>query len=253
MNCFEFKKFSMSDPYSKDEAFIAHKEECTDCRQYLKGILAFDTTLAQAASVSKAPEDFKARLKLRQVMDSQQKSKQGFRWMSYAASIMLAVVAVFFGVQNYQAGQAEDARIVENIQQQDAFNELYETVVQHIGSEPHALETVQATAQARMQSHLASYAGIQNVGQLSGLRYSQVCPVGTHKTWHAVMDQGLGLVTVIYFKDNEITERSSSEKYDYVKVIKMGSSSIMFLGDSQEAVDRAEKEIQKSFSGSVSI
>ena len=253
MNCFEFKKFSMSDPYSQDSAFLTHKGECDQCRQYLQGILSFDTKLAQAASVKCAPSDFKARLKLRHEIDQQEQRHKNFRWMSYAASIMLAVVALFFGVQNYQAEQKAEIAINENEQLNKEFNDLYQDVVQHINTETEALTNVQATAQARMQSHLASYAGIKNVANLPGLRYSQLCPIGKYKTWHAVMDHGLGLVTTIYFRDNQMPERSKAEEFDYVKVIKQGSNSIMLLGDSQEAVDRAEEEILKSLSNAVVI
>jgi len=222
----------MADPYSKDQAFMLHREECPDCQNYIKGILAFDKRLAQAASVNRAPDDFKARLKLHHVIEQQEHRHQRFRWMSYAAGVMLATAAVFFGVQNHQSNKNFDA--------------LYNQVVNHLELEPESFTTVQATAQARMQSHLASYAGLRDVAELPGLRYSQLCPIGKHKTWHAVMDHGLGMVTVIYFKDDVMPERSGAEKHDYVKVIKKESGSVMLLGDSQEAVDRAEDELTQS-------
>ena len=252
MNCFEFKKFSMSNPYSKDADFVAHQAECSECLQYLQGILAFDVKLAQAASVNCAPADFKARLKLRNIIERQERRQKKFRWMSYAAGLMLAVVAVFFGVQNYHTKQEVQIAINEKNQIEQEFINLYQTVVQHIDSEVESLTTVQATAQARMQSHLASLAGIYNVAELPGLRYSQVCPVGKHTTWHAVMDHGLGLVTAVYFKD-QFPERSQAGKYDFVKVISHGENSVMLVGDSQEAVDRAEEKLKGSLSESTVI
>ncbi len=222
----------MSDPYSEEQAFAQHKEDCEDCRQYLLGILAFDKQLAQAASVSRAPDDFKARLKLRHVIHQQEQSHRRFRWMSYAAGVMLTLSAAFFAIQSHFASKD--------------FDDLYQQVVEHIDFERQSLTTVQATAQARMQSHLASYAGLTDIAELPGLRYSQLCPIGKRKTWHAVVDHGLGLVTVIYFKGDQMPERSSDEKHDYVKVIKKESGSIMLLGSSQEAVDRAEREMTNS-------
>ena len=253
MNNFEFKKLAMSDPYSKDPAFLKKKEECEDCRQYLQSILAFDAQLSRAASVDCAPDDFKARLKLRHVIDRQEQRHKNFRWMSYAASVMLTVVAMFFGVQNYQAEKQVELAGIENQKLNAEFNELYQTVIQ-LNNESKALTTVQATVQARMQSHLASYAGLKNIAELPGLRFSRICPVGKDKTaWHAVMDHGLGLVTAVYFKDDQMPERSGAEKFDYVKVIKLDSSSVMLLGDSQDAVDLAEEEILESLSDSIAI
>ena len=231
MNCFEFKKFSLSDPYSKDEAFVQHYEECPDCRNYLKGILSFDKKLAQAASVSRAPDEFKAKLKLRQVIAEQEQSHRTFRQLSYAAGVVLAITAGFFALQTYQINKD--------------FNELYEQVALHIENEPISLETVQATAQSRMRAHLASYAGL-NVSELPGLRYSQLCPIGSKKTWHAVMDTTDGLVTVIFFKGDKMPEKSMSKDSDHVKIVKKDSGSLMFLGSSRKAVDEASEQVSRS-------
>ena len=242
----------MSDPYSKDKDFLKLYEESSECRQYLNGILAFDKSLAQSISVNSAPADFKARLKLRHVMERQEQRQQKFRWMSYAAGIMLAVVAAFFGTQSFQANQQAQIAINEKVQLEQDFNELYQTVVKFVNSDLGALSTVQASAQARMQSHLASFAGIHNVRELPGLRYSQVCPVGNHTTWHAVMDQGHGLVTAIYFKD-KMPVTSKANEHDFVKVIEYGENSILLLGDSQKAVDHAEKELKGSLADAIVI
>jgi hypothetical protein len=233
MNCFEFKKFSMSDPYSEEQSFVQHCNNCPDCRNYLQGILSFDRKLAQAASVSRAPDEFKAKLKLRQVIAEQEQSHQSFRRMSYAAGVVLAITAGFFAVQNYNVTRD--------------FNELYDQVALHIESESVSLVTVQATAQSRMQAHLASYAGLNDVAELPGLRYSQLCPIGSKKTWHAVMDTPSGgVVTVIYFKGDQMPEKSMSNESDYVKIIKKQSGSIMFLGNSQQAIDDASAQIDRS-------
>ena len=234
MNCFEFKKIAMSDPYSEEASFVEHQQSCPDCQQYLQGILAFDNKLVTAMSGGKAPDDFKAQLKLRHVMQRQEERHQRFRWMSYAAGIMLAITAAFFGVKSHQSTLE--------------FDSLYQQVVEHVEKDTQAFTTVQATAQARMQSHLASYAGVLNVDELPGLRFSQLCPIGKHKTWHAVVDNGLGMVTVIYFKGNEIPEYSGKEDYNYVKTISMQNGSIMLLGETKEAVYRAEQEIDRSLS-----
>ncbi len=252
MNVFEFKRLAMSDPYSKDEDFLKLYEESSECRQYLSGILTFDKQLSQSISVDSPSADFKARLKLRHVIERQEQQQQKFRWMSYAAGIMLAVVAVFFGAQSHQANQETQIAISEKNQIEQEFNDLYKTVVKFVNSELGALNAVQATAQARMQSHLASFAGFHNVKELPGLRYSQVCPVGNHTTWHAVMDHGYGLVTAVYFKDKMPISSKASE-HDFMKVIQHGENSLLLFGDSQEAVDRAEKEIKGSLADAIVI
>lgn len=232
MNCFEFKKFSMSDPYSEDQGFLEHKAECQECYAYLKGILSFDKSLEKAISVGHVSPEFKARLKLHQVIEKQQQIHRTFRRLSYAAGIMLATVAGFFAVQSYQATQN--------------FNQLYNQVATHIQNEPGSLSTVQATAQLRMQSHLAAYAGL-DVPELSGLRYSQLCPIGKHKTWHASIDTPEGVVTVVLFKSEQMPDKSAAKQNQYIRIVKKSIGSFLLIGDSKQAVDHAYQQLTSSF------
>ncbi len=232
MSPFEFKKMAMSDPYSQDPAFLKCKSENEECQEYLKSILSFDKKLANALTVDHVSPEFKAKLKLRQVMEKQEQSHRVFRRLSYAASITLATVAGFFAVQSYSANQQ--------------FNALYNEVASHIMKEPGSLTTVQSTAQMRMQSHLAAYAGL-SVPELSGLRYSQLCPIGDHKTWHASMDTDAGVVTVIFIKEGDMSEREAAKKGKYVRLIKKSSGNVMLVGDSKLAVDSAYQKMTRSF------
>ena len=71
MNCFEFRRLCLSIPASTDSDYVAHADECSECRRYADGVLRMDDSLVRALDIS-VPDDLVARLKLRTVIDSEQ-------------------------------------------------------------------------------------------------------------------------------------------------------------------------------------
>lgn len=230
MNCFEFRKLALSNPYNEDSDFVQHRAECPDCEQHIRGVLAMDAKLAAAISVE-VPADLKAKLKLRQVIDKEQRSHRVFKRYSIAASTFLAVALGWFAYQNQQLNTA--------------YLALYNDAMQHVESDSYALTSVQPTAQTRMKMHLASYAGL-HVGELPGLRYSQICPIGTKRAWHAVMETASGLVTVLYLKDSDLSDKDLEKKGKYSRLINKSVGDIMLIGDTPKSIDEAESVIERS-------
>lgn len=230
MNCFEFRKLSLSDPYSEGQDYIEHYKQCDDCAAYRDGILSLDNKIAESIKVP-VPDDLKARLKLQHLIANEQQRHNRFKVFSYAASVVMAVTVGVFAFKNYQLNTSYQA--------------LHDAVVQHIQKEPFSLTSVQATAQSRMQMHLASYADVR-VGELPGLRYSQLCPIGLKKTWHAVMETPSGLVTLIYFKDGDHPEGKTMRNNVHSKMMQKGSGAIMLLSESKQAIPEAEKIVNRS-------
>ncbi len=230
MNCFEFRKLALSNPYSELDDFLNHRLECAECDNYLTGVLSLDEKLAASMSVA-VPEDLKAKLKLRQVIDKEQRVHKRFKRYSYAASTVLAVTVGWFAYQNHQLTQA--------------YEQLHDAVVQHIDYEPFSLTSVQPTAQTRMQAHLASYADVR-VPELKGLRYSQLCPIGSKKTWHAVMDTPSGVVTIIYFKDGDYPEAETFKDDMHSQIVERKEGNLMLLSKSKEAIPEALDAVNKS-------
>lgn len=230
MECFEFRKVALSNPYTEDSGFISHRNDCTKCQSQLHSIIALDEKVAAAISIT-PPNDLKSKLKLRHVIDKEQRRHWVFKRYAIAASAVLAVV---IGVLSYQ-----------NHQLNAAYLALYNDALEHVENDSYALTLVQPTAQTRMKMHLASYADI-HVGELEGLRYSQICPIGDKKAWHAVVETASGLVTVIYLKNSDIPSKKLIKKGKHSRIINRGSADILFIGSTLNAIDQAEEKVNQA-------
>jgi len=234
MECFEFRKIALSNPYTEDKDFISHRNQCPDCEAQLNSILALDEKLAAAISVS-VPSDLKPKLKLRHAIAKEQRQHHVFKRYAIAASAFLAIAVGVLGYQNHQLNEA--------------YLALYNDAMEHVENDSYALTSVQPTAQIRMKMHLASYAGM-HVGELEGLRYSQICPIGDKKAWHAVMETPSGLVTVIYIKNSDVPSKSLVKQGKHSRVVNKGAADILFISDTPEAIDQAEKKVSQALTTS---
>ena len=236
MECFEFRKITLSNPYSEDSDFIAHSKECAECTAQLKNVIELDEKLASALSVA-VPSDLKPKLKLRHAIAKEQRRHHVFKRYAIAASTFLAVAVGFLSYQNYQLNEE--------------YLALYNDAMEHVEADSFALTSIQPTAQTRMKMHLASYADM-HVGELEGLRYSQICPIGDKSAWHAVMETPSGaIVTVIYLKDNEIPTKSLVKQGKHSRIVNKGDAGILFISDTAEAINQAEKKVDQALTTSI--
>lgn len=236
MNCFEFKKLALSDPYSEGHGFLEHRQECDDCASRIANITSMDNNIRQAFSV-KMPDDMKARLKLRQVIEKEQHKHKNFRHFTYAASTLLAVGLAFLTYQNHQLTQVNERYLA-----------LHDASIKHITYEELSLTSVQDTAQTRMKAHLASLAGIE-ADNLPGLRYSQLCPVLGKKTWHAVMETGDGeIVTIIFFNGENVKGKSLKRDGWNSQVVDGKLGDVILIGKSKKSLNAAKDQLQSSIS-----
>ncbi len=228
MNCFEFRKIALSDPYSENAEFVEHGSSCDKCATHIADILLMDDRLRDALSI-KASDDLKARLKLRQVLEKEKVKHKRFRRFAYAASTLMAIGLVALTYQNHSLNQR--------------YLTYHQAVVDHIAYEDGSLTSVQATAQLRMKAHLASLADIP-ANNLPGLRYSQLCPVLGKDTWHAVLETPSGeVVTVIYFDGEKLPNKTLHKDGWNSKVVAGERGDILLLGKSKRALDSAETNV----------
>jgi len=228
MNCFEFKRIALSDPYSEDQGFVAHGKECDDCGKHVANILTMDNNLRDALSV-KAPDDLKARLKLRQVLEKEKVKHKRFRKFAYAASLAMTTGLATLAYQNHQLN--------------DQYLAFHNAVVDHVAYEESSLTSVQPTAPSRMKAHLASLTG-KEVDELPGLRYSQLCPVLGKDTWHAVMQTNTGEVVTLVFFNNETLPKKSIQKDGWEStVVPASNGDVLLLGKSQQALKFVSEQL----------
>ncbi len=93
MNCLEYRRIRLADPYTQTPALSAHKSECESCQKFDMNIRQFDEDLHQALKID-VPEGLAARILLNQSL--QAKAPRRRIWMSLAASFLIAATLALY-------------------------------------------------------------------------------------------------------------------------------------------------------------
>ena len=90
MNCFEFRRYCLSDPATQTAEFLSHKRDCPHCTEFAASVSLMDKGLADALRVE-VPGNLASRIILRQsIMRDQTRQKR--KWLlALAASVLIAL------------------------------------------------------------------------------------------------------------------------------------------------------------------
>ncbi len=106
MNCLEFRRQKLTDPYLDNRNANEHRNDCATCRAFEAEIHDLDTNLREALTVE-VPEGFAAKILLNQRLQPQPRRPTRWYWLGLAASFFAVVVglaALSIGAQPAMAG-----------------------------------------------------------------------------------------------------------------------------------------------------
>lgn len=114
MNCLDFRRIRLGDPYTNSPELNSHKSECTSCRKFDEEILQFDKDLYQALKVE-VPDGLAAKILLNQSLQTEPRKPARWTWMSMAASFLLAGM---FALYQVSIPASIDKALVEHIKEE---------------------------------------------------------------------------------------------------------------------------------------
>ena len=114
MNCLEFRRIRLSDPYTNTPELSSHKSECETCRKFDEDNLLFDSNLYQALKVG-VPDGLAAKVLLKQALHTEPRRLRRRSWMSIAASFLLAGM---FAVYQISTPTSIERALVEHIEEE---------------------------------------------------------------------------------------------------------------------------------------
>lgn len=114
MNCIEFRRIRLGDPYTNSPELNSHKSECETCRKFDEDILQFDKHLYRALKVD-VPDGLAAKILLNQSLQTEPRKPTRWTWMSMAASFLLAGMFAFYQIS---IPASIDKELVEHIEEE---------------------------------------------------------------------------------------------------------------------------------------
>jgi len=208
MNCLEFRRTAGADPGHLTPEAMAHRDECADCAQHLRDLLAMDVTIRKALQVP-VPEPAERRSKgSKRVAASRQ------RWLALAASL---VAGVLVGSVLWIGGPRAS---------------LAREVVEHARHEPQSLAATHADP--AVVDRVLRAGGIRLRPGAADVTYASSCPFRDRIVPHLVVRTAHGPVTVLVLREESITRPIRVREGDFRgSLVPAGPGSIAVFGDTR--------------------
>lgn len=191
MNCIDFRRAYLTDPYHLEAEQQAHLGECDACSRFANRQAAADRRLEAALRVP-VRKDLAANV----VFERSMRSRRGFKILAMAAGVVLTVAATF-GVTLLSLGG----------------DELPQQFTAHMAHDPIHMRAADANAGAELQQ-VASDLGIdlgQGVGQVVAARR---CDVDGHQAAHFVIEESGVRATAFLVPNETLSQNEWMESAD---------------------------------------
>ena len=225
MDCLEFRRHLLADPYSQEPEFVAHKQACPDCRGAAQRADVFEGKLRRAFDVA-VPDELADQILLGQTTSARQSHIRNGWFMALAASVVIGVGLTAVLLPNANAG-------------------LGQFVVDHMRREPEAMLSTALVPQEQVRA-LFGYYGVEIAADLEGVTFAAPCAMYKGAGVHLVVrgDEGPP-VTVMYMPEVEINDRVrvNFEGFDGV-IMPLARGALAVVGYEGQALDGVENLVR---------
>jgi hypothetical protein len=182
MNCLEFRRNILTDPFSKDCDLLDHEADCDSCAPFARDVRAQEVRLRSALQEVSPPEGMVDRIQL--AARFEQRSSTQRRWWYSAAAMMLMAIGV--SMVSLLGTSIDRGNVA-----------LAQSVVNHIEDEAHHLREAQPVSAARLHRVFERFGAVltADIGQVN---FAAECLMRDRTGVHLVMPGARGPVTVFF-------------------------------------------------------
>lgn len=226
MNCLEFRRLCLASPDCSDEAFRAHRQECSTCRDFAVQMRRFDQSLGQAMSID-VPHSLKSRILLRQSLQPRRWSQMPI-YTAMAISVLIAVMVALW------------------LPQSDRSESVGDIVLAYLkDSQISAPSDTAVTSQAL--NSLLRPLGMELDAGFGPVRAAEPCIIRGKRAAHLVLTGQEGKIDVVYMPYEYVNKRFKVSYWDrQVLVIPCPKGSIAIVGRYDETLAAVEHELHES-------
>ena len=222
MNCLEFRRAIAVQPKQLDARARAHRDDCPRCAQAQVSALRFEAVLDRGLAIP-VPTEWADRILLSQTTLARQQSfgRRALVWR-IAAGVALS------------AGIASVSWLALAPQQS-----LAAISIQHLSHEPMAL-TAQGLVSGVKVRESFERLGVKLLQSPGDISYLKICPLGSHRSLHMVMQRPAGAVTVIYVPGERVARSDFAERELLGRELTVNGGALLMLAASRTDFDAIE-------------
>lgn len=166
MNCLDFRRFRLSDPYSTDAESLSHRAECEACHGFENEVRKLDKQISKALTVE-VPEGLAARILLNQSLQSKPRKPTRWYWLSMAASFFLAAGVIGF------------MSLTEAVE---------EALVQHLNWEEPIVNSMMMPVQQPQIRQVLNSINLESTAALENVVFASTCIINGELVAHLVLE-----------------------------------------------------------------
>ncbi|WP_078121709.1 DUF3379 family protein [Thiosocius teredinicola] len=222
MNCLDFRRRLLADPFCDDEELLAHEETCPDCAPFARETRAQEIALRNLLQEVTPPEGLAERIQLAARYEHRVESKRRW-WYAAAASMLLTI-----GVSLFSVWHTIDER---------SDLSLAQSVLNHIDDESNHLREAQPVSNGRLKFVFDRF-DAELAGDLGQVNFAAECPMRHRTGVHLVMPGKMGPITVFFMpgEDTDGVLPIVSDRFQG-EITPTAWGSIAVVGESGERLD----------------
>ena len=222
MNCLDFRRQILADPFCRDGELLAHEADCPSCAPFAREIRAQEIRLRSALQEISPPEGMAERIQLATRFDLRSAVQR--RWWYSAAATVLMAIGISMVSLFHTAIERGDITLAQS-------------VLNHIEDESHHLREARPVSDVRLNRVFERF-GAQLADNLGTVNFAAECLMRDRTGVHLVMPGKMGPITV-FFMPGEMAESPlpvSSTRFAG-KIVPTSWGSIALVGENGESLD----------------
>lgn len=230
MNCLEFRRRLLEDPFTHDAAMIAHEESCPTCAKYARDVRTKEIQLRALLNNIPVPAELPNKIRLNIGLKKRQPAKKIFAWMMVSVFILGAGLAFITDFYPFIAS---------------VNNPIAQHVLQHTEQEEHLYDASQQVPYTQL-SLLFKQFNAKADSNIGPITFASICPIQNHKGIHLAVNGLLGPVSVFYMPNEHINDSvkfSSTQFQGKIKPTHWGS--IAVIGRHYEPLDQVMQHMEE--------
>ncbi len=231
MNCLEFRRLLLQDPFANDPAMHEHEQDCRQCRHYAREQRTQEKQLREMFQQMSPPPELAENIQLAVRLDRRVQSRRQV-WFAAAASVLLIVGATITSLVNERW---ERGNMV-----------LAQSVLNHIDDEAHHLREAGPVSQSRVNFVFARFGAalVEDIGQIN---FAAECLMRKRNGVHLVLPGENGPITA-FFMPGENPEKAiavESERFQgHIAPTSWGSVAV--VGEHGENLEGMAEQLGKA-------
>jgi hypothetical protein len=222
MNCLDFHRDLLSDPFSADPELLAHEEGCPSCAGFAREVRAQEVKLRSLLQDVSPPRGLAERIQLAAGFERRAEARRRW-WYSAAAGVLLAIGISMISLWNTTLERGDTT--------------LAQSVLHHIDDEAHHLREAGPVAAGRLNWVFERF-GAELTGDIGPVNFAAECLMRKRNGVHLVLPGKMGAITV-FFMPGEMTDEVmevTSERFDG-RILPTAWGSIAVVGETGEALE----------------